>query len=316
MTRRCNRFRRSSAAPSPAWVERVAAPANPAPVPTIRESVARVGAADGANADLLLVQPAAPARDLLLWLPALGVAARNYLPFARELAARGVAVALHEWRGSGSSDWRATRVCDWGYRELLTLDIPASRDAASLANPQARFWLGGHSLGGQLAAIAAGLDSRDVAGLVLVASGSPYWRMFRHAWLIRAFYAAVPGVAATCGYFPGRQLGFGGREARGVMTDWARSGRTGCYAAAGVQRDLEAALAQVGVPVRALRLVDDWLGPAESLGWLLGKMSAAPHEIRLMGPDALGGVRADHFSWMKAASGVAADISDKIIGLQ
>jgi len=292
------------------------ASADPATASTIRESILRVGAADGANADLLLVQPVAPARDLLLWLPALGVAARNYLPFARELAARGVAVALHEWRGSGSSDWRAARARNWGYRELLTLDVPASRDVACATHPHARFWFGGHSLGGQLAAIAAGLDARDVAGLVLVASGSPYWRMFRRAWLIRAFYAAVPWVAATCGYFPGRQLGFGGREARGVMMDWARSGRTGRYAAAGVARDLEAALAQVGVPVCALRLAEDWLGPAESLDWLLEKMPAAPHEVRLMGRDDLGGAPADHFSWMKMASGVAAVISDKIIGLQ
>lgn len=294
----------------------MAAAANSASASTIHESAVRVAAGDGANADLLLVQPGAPARDLLLWLPALGVAARNYLPFARELAARGVAVALHEWRGSGSSDWRAARARNWGYRELLALDVPVSRDAASVANPKARFWLGGHSLGGQLAAIAAGLDSRNVAGLVLVASGSPYWRMFRHAWLIRAFYAAVPWVVAMCGHFPGRQLGFGGREARGVMTDWARSGRTGRYAAAGVQRDLEAALAQVDVPVWALRLADDWLGPAESLDWLLGKMPAAPHEIRLMGRDDLDGVAADHFAWMKAASGVAAAVSDKIIELQ
>ena len=83
-----------------------------------------------------------------------------------------------------------------------------------------------------------------------------------------------------------------------------------------MERDLEATLAQVGVPVCALRLADDWLGPAESLDWLLGKMPAAPHEVRLMGRDDLGGVPADHFSWMKAASGVAAGISDKIIELQ
>jgi predicted alpha/beta hydrolase len=167
-----------------------------------------------------------------------------------------------------------------------------------------------------VAAITAGLDKRNVAGLVLVASGSPYWRMFRRAGLIRAFYAGVPWVAALCGYFPGRQFGFGGREARGVMADWARSGRTGRYAAAGMAHDLEGALAHVSAPVLALRLAEDWLGPAESLDWLLRKMPAAPHDIRLMDRNDLGGIPADHFSWMKAASRVAADISDKIIALQ
>ena len=64
----------------------------------------------------------------LLWLPALGVAAKHYLPFAEVLAERGVAVFVHEWRGHGSSSLRAGRQHDWGYRELLELDLPASED--------------------------------------------------------------------------------------------------------------------------------------------------------------------------------------------
>jgi len=282
-------------------------------VPEILESLVRVRAADGASVDLQVVQPASAARNVLLWLPALGVAARNYVPFARELAGRGIAVALHEWRGNGSSDRRAARAQDWGYRELLEYDIPASRLAVRAALPHARLWLGGHSLGGQLATLAAALDPEPIAGLALVASGSPYWRMFRHAWLIRVIYAAVPWIAAACGYFPGRRLGFGGREARGVMSDWARSGCSGRYAASGVPLDLEAALARVSAPVLALRLRDDWLGPEASLDWLLRKMPVAPQDAGLVGPEALDGVPADHFAWMKKPSGVARVVAVKIV---
>ena len=35
------------------------------------------------------------------------------------LAAQGIAVFVHEWRGNGSSTQRAGRRQDWGYRELL-----------------------------------------------------------------------------------------------------------------------------------------------------------------------------------------------------
>jgi predicted alpha/beta hydrolase len=281
--------------------------------PEILESLVRVRAADGASIDLQVVQPACVARHALLWLPALGVAARNYVPFARELAGRGIAVALHEWRGNGSSDRRAARAQDWGYRELLEYDIPASRLAVGAALPHARFWLGGHSLGGQLATLATALVPEPVAGLALVASGSPYWRMFRHAWLIRATYAAVPWIAAVCGYFPGRRLGFGGREARGVMSDWARSGRSGRYAASGMPYDLEAALARVSVPVLALRLRDDWLGPKASLDWLLRKMPVAPQEAGLVGSETLEGAPADHFAWMKTPTGIARQIAIGIV---
>ncbi|WP_395681871.1 alpha/beta fold hydrolase [Dokdonella sp.] len=280
------------------------------------ESLLRVHAPDGACADLQLVQPVPAARDVLLWLPALGVAARNYLPLARELAGRGVAVALHEWRGNGSSDRRAARAQDWGYRELLEYDIAASRLALRTALPRARLWLGGHSLGGQLATLAAALAPESVAGLVLVASGSPYWRWFRHAWLILPIYLAVPRIASVCGYFPGRRLGFGGREARGVMADWARSGRSGRYVARGVRQDLEAALARVGMPVLALRLEDDWLGPKASLDWLLGKMPAAPQEALVVGAQDLDGAPADHFGWMKKPSMIAQTVATKITEFQ
>ena len=82
----------------------------------------RVQATDGHQWTLLVRQPTEPPRMHLLWLPALGVAARHYLPFAEALAARGVAVYLHEWRGNGSSSLRPSHTQDWGYRELLELD--------------------------------------------------------------------------------------------------------------------------------------------------------------------------------------------------
>ncbi|HEU4664258.1 MAG TPA: alpha/beta fold hydrolase [Dokdonella sp.] len=277
----------------------------------LRETNVPIVAADGARAELVLVEPAQPARDAMLWLPALGVAARNYLPFARAMASHGVAVALHEWRGAGSSDVRAGRAADWGYRALLLEDIPASLATVRERHARARVRVGGHSLGGQLAVLTAALAPEDVAGLVLVASGSPYWRCFGHAWLIRAFYAAVPAIAATCGHFPGRTLGFGGREARGVMADWSRSGRTGRYAAMGVGVDIEARLAGVTSPLVALRLADDWLGPEASLDWLLRKLPAAPQETVLLGRSELGDVAADHFSWLKSPHAVAAAIMRK-----
>ena len=63
---------------------------------------------DGHACTLIARIPAQPS-SALLWVPALGVAARHYLPFADALAAKGVAVFVHEWRGNGSSSLRANR---------------------------------------------------------------------------------------------------------------------------------------------------------------------------------------------------------------
>jgi predicted alpha/beta hydrolase len=239
----------------------------------------------------------------------MGIPAKHYLPLAAALAARGVAVALHEWRGIGSSDRRAGRRSDWGYRELLDADLPAGLAVAHGRWRGADVCIGGHSLGGQLACLYAALHPAAFAGIALVASGAPYWRRFRHGVAIGAAYVLAPWLAALCGHLPGRRIGFGGNEARGVVADWARSGRTGCYAAAGMDIDLERRLAALEVPVLAVRLRDDWLGPAASLDWLLGKLPQAPREVAVVAAAELGGQPADHFTWMKAPDAIAARIA-------
>src|SRR5487761_1542209 len=96
-----------------------------------------VAVADGSRFELQCVQPAGGWRQLLYWLPAMGISARHYLPLAEALAAHGVALAVHEWRGIGSSNRRAGRACDWGYRELLQDDLPAGLAALRARWPQA-----------------------------------------------------------------------------------------------------------------------------------------------------------------------------------
>jgi predicted alpha/beta hydrolase len=239
----------------------------------------------------------------------MGIPAKHYLPLAQAFAMLGVGVVLHEWRGIGSSDRRAGRRSNWGYRELLEADLPAGVMETRSRWPQATLWLGGHSLGGQLACLYASMHRQEIAGIALVASGAPYWRNFSCAPLILAAYGLAIPLSMLMGYLPGRRIGFGGNEARGVIADWSRSGRNGRYAARGMGVDLEQSLAAVQQPILALRLRDDWLAPASSLAWLLDKMPRSPKRIDVIAPDALTGRAADHFSWMKAPAGIAAPLT-------
>jgi len=297
--------------------------ASGASVPDGGAGAIHLRSADGHGFALLHCATARPLARLL-WLPALGVAARHYLPFAEALAARGVAVWLHEWRGHGSSTLRAGRRVDWGYRTLLEQDLPLAFAAAlgdgeretghdiaargqgdAPTSPPPRI-VGGHSLGGQLAALALALQPETADRLWLAASGAPWWRAFPgpRGWMLPWAYRFLWWLAEARGALPGRAVGFGGREARGVMRDWARSGLSGRYAAAGMDADLEAALARLRAPVDALRLSDDWLVPAGSLRLLLDKMRPATVRTALVAVDALG-TRADHFAWMRRPEAVA-----------
>lgn len=264
-----------------------------------------VEAGDGHRYRLLIRQPETPVASLL-WIPALGVAARHYLPFAEALNRCGVAVFVHEWRGHGSSDRRAGHDSDWGYRELLDHDLPASLAAMRARAPGVPHIVGGHSLGGQLAACLLGLVPDAASRLWLVASGAPYWPAFPRPrrWLLPLAYRFLPWLADRRGALPGRAIGFGGKEARSVMRDWSRTALSGRYAGAGMSRDLETALSTVAVDVNAVLFADDWLAPRSSLDFLLGKMHATGLRCRTLDAATLG-TKADHFAWMQRSDAVA-----------
>jgi predicted alpha/beta hydrolase len=254
--------------------------------------------ADG-HAWSLLARIPERATASLLWLPAMGVAAKHYLPFAEELAARGVAVFVHEWRGNGSSSLRPGRDCDWSYRELLLHDLPASEAALAAAAPGLPRILGGHSLGAQLACCRLALVPHLAQRLWLVAGGAPYWRAFPAPtrWWLPLAYRFLPWLADRCGYLPGRHIGFGGSEARGLIRDWSRSALSGRYAARGIDDDIEAGMAALQVPIRAVVKTEDWLAPESSLRFLLSKLPRCAPTIRVLG--ATTERRADHFAWMQ-----------------
>lgn len=267
-----------------------------------------VSADDGHHWRLQSCVPA-ETTSALLWLPALGTAARHYLPFAQSLAARGVAVFVHEWRGHGSSSVRASREHDWGYRELLMRDLPASEAAVAAALPGLTRILGGHSLGGQLACCRVALDPHAAQSLWLVGSGSPYWRAFPvpTRFALPLAYRLLPWLANRHGALPGRRIGFGGSEARGVIADWARTAMTGRYAASGVAEDLEAGLAGVTASARGVVFDRDWLAPRPSLDFLLSKMPLSQPRVTVLDAAALGS-HADHFAWMKHPRRVVATL--------
>ena len=246
-------------------------------------------------------------------LPGLGISARHYIDFAAALAQAGrTQVLIHEWRGNGSSNRRAGRHRpngNWGYRELLELDLPAALHAAAetVAQP---IWLAGHSLGAQLAALTAARDPERFAGLALIASGSPYTRAF--PWKMRLILNVVlrlfPLLSGLVGHFPGKRLGFAGTEAHQVMVDWCRTGLTGRYDLPTLTWNPEAGLRRLRLPLLALRMAEDGWVPNGSLDWMLHKMPRAQVTRKQVSSDRQK-LRADHFNWLRAPEVSAGEIA-------
>lgn len=263
------------------------------------EPVIEVESRDGHRFELIDVAPARTERAMLL-LPGMGISARHYIAFARGLAERGTRVFIHEWRGNGSSSLRAGKGRDWSYHQLVDEDLGAALEATT-GEAGTRVWLAGHSLGSQLACLAASHRPARTAGLVLVAGGSPCSRVF--PWPMRLLLAVVfrafPVMSGLLGHFPGKRLGFAGTEAHGVIQDWARTGKTGRYDLDSLEFDGEAALAGLELPVLTVRMADDWFVPEASLDWLLAKLEKCSIDRRIVTRRAQG-ARADHFHWLES----------------
>jgi len=250
--------------------------------------------------------PAPPSLAALLWLPALGVPARKYERLAAALATRGITCRLHEWRGTGTHPLRAGRQVDWGYRELLEEDIAGALAALRAEHPGRAVLVGGHSIGGQFAVLAAALHD-GIDGLVAVGSGVPDWRLFPAPlrWLVGGFGYALPPLTRWIGHYPGEGLRFAGREAGQLMRDWASTVRHGHYdRLAGLPADFSSRLRRVEAPVLGIQLAADWLVPAAAFDALAAATATRSLQRARLDATQLG-VPADHFAWMRAPQAVA-----------
>jgi len=239
----------------------------------------------------------------VLFLPGLGVPISYFAPFLEAWSARGYTIFALELRGMPQSSTTDIRSQDFGYAHALELDIPAVVAQTPIATP---FILAGHSLGGQLSMLYAGRGTGEVSAVISIASGSshasalasPRLRLRR-----RTQVGTIGVIARTLGYHPGDRLGFGGRQPRRMIEDWAHEARTGRFRLDGSTFDDEAGIATITQPVLMVTLEGDRLiSPAASA--LLGAraVTAPVDAVHLTE-----GAPFDHFRWARKQPAEVAD---------
>jgi predicted alpha/beta hydrolase len=147
-----------------------------------------------------------------------------------------------------------------------------------------------------------------VDGLVLVAVGMPYWRCYPGARraAVLGYTQAIAATSAALRVWPGWT--FGGRQARGVIRDWAYTARHGRFPRlSGV--DTETALRSVRTPVLAVSVDHDQYTPPATTDHLVAKLTAAPVERRHYTAAQAGG-RLDHFAWVRRSGPLATVVRD------
>ncbi|MFD4431457.1 alpha/beta fold hydrolase [Nocardia sp. NPDC058497] len=241
------------------------------------------------------VTPDAP-RPVVVIAPGLAVPGEFYEYFGDRLAQRGFDVAIGELRGNGDSTHRPDADSAYGYHELASVDFPAMLQIVRNRFPDSTPYLLGHSMGGQLAVMYAARARGRIAGLILVASGTPYFRGYRGVlgpgMLVGT--AAVAVASNLAGFWPGDMLGRRayGRQSKVLMSDWARLARTGRFVPVGADIDYEERISRLKFPVLSITIAGDDLAPQTSADHLLGKLPAA-RVTRWFQPEALG-----HNGWI------------------
>ncbi|MBL8325570.1 MAG: alpha/beta hydrolase [Rubrivivax sp.] len=257
--------------------------------------------------------PGAP-RPAALVLPALGVPAGAYRRLAEALSEAGTDTGVAEWRGGGASPVRASRRADWGYLDLFRHEVLGGIAALRARLPGRGVALVGHSLGGHLGLMARAEAAPGLAGVLTVASGTPTLRFFapKVRAQLRWVLAAHSFTGPLLGYFPGERVGFGGRQPRRLMDEWALLARLGKFEIAGRNLLEPHSEAARRIPVHSLSLPLDTYAPRAATEHLLQLAHVGPEAVeRFEGPGPLG-----HFDWLKEPRGVAGRMREVIAAWQ
>ncbi|WP_278313644.1 alpha/beta fold hydrolase [Lolliginicoccus levis] len=217
-----------------------------------------------------------------LIVPGLGLPAGYYDPLAEELNRHGFPAAITELRGQGASDPSPSSDSEYGYHDLVTVDVPSALEVLHEHAPEATPFLLGHSLGGQVSCLVGARAPHAIGGIVLVGAGSPYYKGFPG---MKALGPLVGGhmmslTAGIAGYWPGDRVnvaGFG-RQSRVLIKDWSRFARTGRISPANADIDYEQALEEAELDVLAITVARDDIAPSTSVNNLVNKLRSSRME--------------------------------------
>lgn len=185
------------------------------------------------------------------------------------MASLGVGFAAVDVPGHGAHSLRAKRGVDYGYHEVVE-DVHAAVIELRQRGDYDLI-LGGHSLGGQAALIAA--NEAPVDRVCVVACCIPWienWDGSVRRQTALASYA-FPVLSNLFGYYPGHLVKFAGREGRRLMTEWAQVVRTGKYPS-----ELQDGLLRLEKPVTAVDVAGDVWAPARAVDQLKDVVPSAP----------------------------------------
>jgi len=256
-----------------------------------------------------------PNSSICICLPAMGVRASYYNLFASKLASSGYTVVTADWRGQGYSSQTASFKTDFGYEHYVT-DLDDIVQFCQQKFPNKKIVLVGHSLGGQMESLYVSRFPQNCNQLVLIAASLVYYKGWdkKGARKVKMAGTFFYPLSKLLGYFPGRIIGFGGREARTAMKDWTHNLNTGSYKLTNSTFDYDQALKEAKPNILCISFDNDNLiAPKQAVINLLNKFSDKANKEHLhFTADQIGIPNLNHFSWAKQPTPIVGIVNEWI----
>jgi predicted alpha/beta hydrolase len=152
-----------------------------------------------------------------------GIPSVFYDRFALWLARSGITTATYDYRGIGRSRPRRLRnfsssIEDWGSK-----DCAAILHTVEGLYPKARIAVIGHSIGGFVTGFVG--NAGRVERIAMIGGHTGYWGDYSATFRIPMFaswHVAMPLLASTLGFFPGRAFGLPEDLPLGIAMEWAK----------------------------------------------------------------------------------------------
>jgi len=237
----------------------------------------------------------------MLLLPALATPSRAVRALAVALGGYGIGVLRADYRFHGESLPRPSRKFDADMADLHLKDVPALLDELQKRAPGVAHVSGGHSLGGQLSALALSSRPEQVKAAVLITTSFPFEQLwsFPERALVMTAFRLMPALGRLHGKLPAKPLGMGMEIPQALIRDWGRWGRTGRYLSGGV--DLGEILKRARGALLSIGASDDTrYAPKVALDAFVDMVPNANVTRWMVTPQEMGATRLEHFGLLRA----------------
>jgi predicted alpha/beta hydrolase len=260
----------------------------------------RIVTTDGFVLSATRFSPENPTGKVVLINSATGVKQKFYASFAAYLAKEGYTVYTYDYRGIGHSRPKSLRGFKASMRDWGTWDYHTMLQNIFQTHINARVFVMGHSVGGQIVGLSP--LTAKVDAVVMIGAQTPFIKNFgggvNKLRLYFFWYFLIPFFTKVFGYFPAGKLGLFEDLPAGVAYQWARWAKSEDYLFSEFPED-KGKFESLQIPALMVSFTDDKIAPARAVQDLMHKYTSLKWSQWQLKPDDVMQKSIGHFGFFK-----------------